>query len=259
MDLKQQIQEQKYYKPYHFLPVVDGNDFSQCQYWSWGFRYLGRLQIVFECLEKISFSSLLDIGCGDGRFLAEMEERFPGKRYCGIDISSTAINWARRMAPDVSFTVGDITSGKFDERFDVVTLLDVIEHIPQAELGPFIHAVSATLRPGGCMVLTVPHTNMRPDSRHYQHFNQQTLDSLLDGEFIDRQFIHFDRISLALQILLKLMGGQGHYYVITSQTLNNFLYNTYRKHCLHASSADGCQRLACIARKAGDQTAGSSL
>jgi 2-polyprenyl-3-methyl-5-hydroxy-6-metoxy-1,4-benzoquinol methylase len=257
MDQQQRIQEQKYHMPYHFLPVFDGKDFSQCQYWSWGFRYLGRLQIVFEALEKISFGSLLDVGCGDGRFLAEMQKRLPGRRYCGIDISSAAIDWARRMAPGISFKAGDITAGDIDERFDVVTLLDVIEHIPQAELVQFIRAASASLRPGGSMVLTVPHTNMRPDSRHYQHFNQRTLDSLLGAEFIGRHFIHFDRMNPAMQILLKLMGGQGRYYVITSRLLNNFLYSAYRKHCLHAGSPDRCQRLACVARKAEGRTAGS--
>ncbi len=48
--------------------------FSQLRHWSWGYRYLGRLQVVFDLLDGLEFDSLLDVGCGDGRFLREARQ-----------------------------------------------------------------------------------------------------------------------------------------------------------------------------------------
>ena len=183
MDIQRELQESAYRSPYHYLPVIEQGLFSQHRYWSWGYRYLGRLRITLELLGKTSFQSLLDIGSGDGRFLREVQYRFSGKRLLGIDYSKQAVHLARSLNPELQYEVMDIFQGTLDERFDVVTLLEVIEHIPNELLAEFLRAATSYLNPGGWLILTAPHSNTRVDPKHHQHFNSALLRLLLRHGF----------------------------------------------------------------------------
>ncbi|MBC8252913.1 MAG: anion permease, partial [Ardenticatenia bacterium] len=81
------LQDREYAYPYHYIPTWENGQFSQVQYWSWGYRYLGGIQVVLDQLRKLSFETLVDIGCGDGRFLREAKARFPEARMLGVDYS----------------------------------------------------------------------------------------------------------------------------------------------------------------------------
>lgn len=249
MEPQQQAQEAQYDFPYHYLPVYSGGRFHQHQYWPWGYRYLGRLHVVCNLLREVEFSSLIDIGCGDGRFLSEVNTQFPAKRLVGIDYSEKAIDLARRMNPRVRYEHRDLLRSPSAEQFDVATLLEVIEHIPPESLPSFMAAVAKEIRPGGYLIITVPHTNVKVIAKHYQHFNAETLRPLLAGLFTDLRFIPFDHISWILRAFTKLMGGGGKYYLVTDAGLSSRVFTYYLKHCLYGDNESRCQRIACIARR----------
>jgi SAM-dependent methyltransferase len=249
MDTQQELQELAYHIPYHYLPVVEQGCFSQHQYWSWGYRYLGRLQITLELLEKISFQSLLDIGCGDGRFLREVQSRFGSKRLLGIDYSEEAVRWARALNPELKYEVMDICQYPLDERFDAVTLLEVIEHIPCGQLPEFLRAVTRHLNPGGWLILSAPHTNTRMEPKHYQHFNSVKLCELLQNDFDPVRCVPFDCIDWPMRLFLKLLGGSGQHFIITHAGLNTLFFQRYIRHCLYGTKEIRCHRIAAMARK----------
>ena len=249
MDNKQDLQEERYEFPYHYLPSIRNGNFSQHQYWSWGFRYLGRIQIVFDILQKLEFKSLIDIGCGDGRFLRDVNNLFKGKRLLGIDYSETAISIARQMNPDLCYKQTNIVSTSLNDRYDVATLLDVIEHIPLESLNPFMKSVSDLIRPGGQLIISVPHTNEKLFPKHHQHFNSAKLRTLLKNDFHMIRFIPFDHISLLLKLFIKLSGGSGKYFIITHAGMNNLLFRYYKMYCLYGKGEKRCMKIACIARK----------
>jgi 2-polyprenyl-3-methyl-5-hydroxy-6-metoxy-1,4-benzoquinol methylase len=173
IDRRSELQEEQDELPYHDLPVLRGRAFSQAQHYGWGYRYLGRLHVVLDLLEAVRFQSLLDLGCGDGRFLREVQQRFPGRDLRGVDVSERAIGWARRMNPHLSFEQRDIVRSPLPAPPDVVTLLDVIEHVAPAALPGFMDAAVAARRPGGTLIITVPHTNMRLAPKHHQHLSSR--------------------------------------------------------------------------------------
>ena len=73
--------------------------------------------------------SVLDVGCGEGLFLylLEKERRIKGM---GIEISEKKIDYARKHL-NVNAELGDASNLKFGDRsFDVVTALEVLEHLP---------------------------------------------------------------------------------------------------------------------------------
>ena len=249
MDKQQELQEQAYAFPYHYLPRFENRVFSQHEYWSWGYRYLGRLQVVFDILDREGFDSLLDVGCGDGRFLRETDRRYGNKKLLGIDYSETAISWARMMNPHLRFEVRDILGAPTSGQYDVVTLLEVIEHLPPDSLPDVPAVVNGLLRPGGQLILTTAHTNVSLDSKHYQHFNQARLYELLQDKFEEFLFIPFDHLPGWFRLAMKLTGGAGKHFIITNRRLITWLFTFYMRHCLYGKGESHCQRIACVARK----------
>src|ERR1043166_3143274 len=69
------IQETEYQFPYHYIPTLENGNFSQVRKLRWGYEYLSYLRFILSRLDKIEFASLLDVGCGEGRFLCEVQKR----------------------------------------------------------------------------------------------------------------------------------------------------------------------------------------
>ena len=90
-------------------------------------RHLRR--IIKKMIRPLEFKSMLDVGCGQGSFLVELQPEFPNIKPCGIDISSSAVELARRRVPDGQFWVGYYRQA-FEEKCDLVICSEVLEHIP---------------------------------------------------------------------------------------------------------------------------------
>lgn len=251
MDPEQVAQEEQYAIPYHYLPVSSGGGFRQHEYWSWGFRYLGRLRVALGLLDRVDFESLIDIGCGDGRFLSEVKTRFAGKRLLGIDHSEKAIAFAHRMSPGVRYEQRDILLASPEDQFDVVTLLEVVEHIPDESLALFMAAAADVLKPGGHMIITAPHVNVGIPAKHYRHFDSRSLGNILPAGMTVLESIPFDYSDWLLRLVVRFMGGTGRYYIVTCPAVTRFMFRHYLRRCLYGHGEKRCRRIACIARKEG--------
>jgi len=97
---------------------------------------------------------LLDVGCGGG-LLAEPMARL-GADVVAIDAARTNIEVARLHAAESGLeidyrhtTVEALAAA--GEQFDAVLSLEVVEHV--ADIGAFLGACAAALKPGGAMIL----------------------------------------------------------------------------------------------------------
>jgi SAM-dependent methyltransferase len=98
---------------------------------------------------------LLDIGCGTGNFLAAA--RAMGYEVSGTELDRNAAGFAKEKLglPRVfGLTIEGFTEKYPDEKFDVVTFFEVLEH--QAEPAAFLEKVRSCLRPHGYIGLSVP-------------------------------------------------------------------------------------------------------
>lgn len=94
----------------------------------------------------------LDVGCGPGFLLAEARDA--GFRVRGIEPDAKAASLARTRLGDV--VRHDLFREPGDA--DVLSTLDVLEHVPLDQLAAFAARVRASLRPGGLWVIKVPST-----------------------------------------------------------------------------------------------------
>jgi len=142
------------------------------------------LAIAERCL---AVGGLLDVGSGLGDLLAAAIRR--GWDARGIEPNPWARAEADRVAPDATRTcaIEEFEPGKV--RFDLVTCIDVIEHLrrPDEALRRFF----GWLRPGGSLALTTPDIGSllaRLMGAHWPHFhvdhlwyfNRETLTAMVE-------------------------------------------------------------------------------
>jgi len=95
---------------------------------------------------------LLDVGCGNGRYLKLMES--VGWKVTGVEIDAKAAELAQKSY-GLSVFVGDIDEAPFQEQsFDVITASHVIEHIPKPVA--FIQRLASLLKKEGLLILVTP-------------------------------------------------------------------------------------------------------
>jgi len=97
-------------------------------------------------------TDLLDVGCGNGRYLAQM--RTLGWEVTGVEVDPAAAAQAR-AAFGLKVQTGTLFDAGFPpDSFDVVTISHVIEHVDDPLR--LLHECFRVLRPGGRVVITTP-------------------------------------------------------------------------------------------------------
>jgi methionine biosynthesis protein MetW len=154
-------------------------------------------------------SSVLDVGCGRGAFARHLTTY--GCPVTGIDINDRSVAEAAQWC--VQAIAGDVETldlaGVFgDEIFDVITCLDVLEHLkdPAATLRRLV----GMLHPGGRVVVSIPNvTHAAVRLQLLQGSFARTENGLLDRTHL--QF--FDRSGLEDMIVSAGMVATDRLYV----------------------------------------------
>lgn len=126
------------------------NDVEDSHWW-----FVGRRAILEEFLRQITDKSkaetkILDVGCGTGANL-EMLRQFGTAE--GVDVSDDALEFCRRKGLTVHKGLAEELPFA-DESFDVVTALDVIEHLDDDVAG--LREMHRILKTGGKTLIFVP-------------------------------------------------------------------------------------------------------
>jgi 2-polyprenyl-3-methyl-5-hydroxy-6-metoxy-1,4-benzoquinol methylase len=140
---------------------------------------------------------LLDVGCGDGRFLRHAKEQ--GFEVWGIDFDKKSVESAKRnLGIDTIFAM---SLGEFYEyakerglKFDVITFFEVLEH--QDEPREFLEMVKGLLKEGGYIAGSVPNR----ESIFQKELNQK-IDFWIDNP--PHHFLRFSKSSLEKALIFS--------------------------------------------------------
>lgn len=139
-------------------------------------EYYGQSRPEILPFIPLSTQSLIDIGCGEGRFGEAVKRRLPGCEVWGVEpVASAAAVAAQRNDKILARPIEDIADLP-THYFDVVTMNDVLEHLPCSE--PVLKTIIRIVKPNGRLVLSLPNVRFYLNVRdllfrgdwHYQDF-----------------------------------------------------------------------------------------
>jgi SAM-dependent methyltransferase len=120
--------------------------------------YVGRTGRAARWLPSDA-SRVLDVGCSTGYGTAGVAVAHPSSRIVGVEFDPDHLEEAWARLPWVTILAGDAMNLPVsDGCADAVLLLDVIEHLADPERA--VAEAHRVLRPGGVLVLSVPHRGL---------------------------------------------------------------------------------------------------
>jgi 2-polyprenyl-3-methyl-5-hydroxy-6-metoxy-1,4-benzoquinol methylase len=155
---------------------------------------------------------ILDAGCGDGSLLAWVQS-LGWKSAEGIDISREQVDLCQRLGV-LNVEVADLRNflASRPDRYVMIFIRDVLEHIPKQEIPSLLRLCRASLCPGGRLVLQVPNGESPffgriryGDFTHKTAFTISSLSQLLRGEgLIPEGFWSWEFVGRGLPSLIRL-------------------------------------------------------
>ena len=164
--------------------------------------YVGRRRIILEVLAlRLKCGGkpktrLLDAGCGTGAMLKAVDGRAGA---VGIDASAVALGWCKRRGLGGRVLRCEFTAPPFrDGTFDVVLLLDVLEHLDDDKEA--LQTAFRLLQTGGLVVVTVPAYPMLWSGEDYvsehrrRYVRRDVQEMVVAAGFTVRQSSYFNAI-----------------------------------------------------------------
>lgn len=138
--------------------IYDRDDYQQFSYYVDGLEKSiadYRVKWLKNELELPKKVRVLDFGCGDGLFLAQLRDSFPFFELYGLDLSMVAVEKGKRL-----YNLNNLVSGEINEEtfpkdfFDLITMYHVVEHLQEPD--KVLNRLFYVLKPGGKIVITTP-------------------------------------------------------------------------------------------------------
>lgn len=187
-----------------------------------------RLDFILKHSEGLAGKNVLDIGCGGGILTESMAKE--GTKVTGIDMGEMPLEVAKlhllesKLEVDYQQTTAEDFAQKHPQKFDVVTCLEMLEHVPDP--GSVIKACKDLVKPDGHIFFST--INRNPKSYLFAIVGAEYLLKLLPKGTHD--FKKFIRPS-ELESWARKSG-------ITFQTMTGMHYNPLTKKYWLADNLD---------------------
>jgi SAM-dependent methyltransferase len=147
----------------------------------------------------IAGQRILDVGCWTGGLLKLLVTLEPAE-LMGIDLAGPWISEAQRAVPSARFlevtTLSDLPPSLV-HHFDVVMLLETLEHLPRGSEASAIAALGALLAPGGRLILSTPAAGIAAPFdpawtlTGHRHYRLATLTAMFSSAGMEIQEVHY--------------------------------------------------------------------
>lgn len=123
--------------------------------------FMKRFQTALNYLKSIGkIKSLFDAGTGIGFFLPTLSRA--AEQVTALDYSQHTLRYAKKMCQkrkvkNIDFIQADLLNLKLrNKKFDIITALSVLEHIPPRKLNQLMHGFKKILKPDGYLIAGWP-------------------------------------------------------------------------------------------------------
>jgi len=151
----------------------------------------------------------LDYACASGTFIHTLDQK---NLSIGVDISRKQINYAKKnyQTKNHNFTVSKFPLPYKKSTFDIITILELIEHCNKKQNDKIFNEVYRVLKPGGKLIITTPNYfsfwpllekivnsigQIDYNEQHINFFNKKKLYDFLSKKKFDQinieTFIYF--------------------------------------------------------------------
>ena len=109
-------------------------------------------EYYYKTLEKMTFKSLLDVGCGSGGFLEQISQSYPNVQAKGIDLSNVMVEMTKKKGLNAEC----IDLCKVEEKYDVITaIFDMVNYLDHKNIKRFFRCVEERLEKGGYFICDI--------------------------------------------------------------------------------------------------------
>jgi hypothetical protein len=116
--------------------------------------------------------------------------------------------------------------------------MEVIEHIPPADLQTFLQGVKNRLSDGGVVLCTAPSVNLPLEAKHYQHFTVEKLrDCFCQAGFHIQHVEMIHGESLLFRVIARRL-LVNRFWICNHPPTQNALFKFYGKHYLRNQDQD---------------------
>jgi SAM-dependent methyltransferase len=180
---------------------------------SWHFWFHGRRILINQLLNRESLERHplhLEIGCGTGRTAKEMSER--GHRVVAVDLRPEGLEAVRKANPSAILVRADATKLPFRrESFDLVTALDVLEHLDDSAA---LTELRAVICPKGILILSVPAMPWLWSARdvhagHMRRYSPSLLRAALERAHLGIVALRYYQFVLFPLVVVSRLLGKG--------------------------------------------------
>jgi ubiquinone/menaquinone biosynthesis C-methylase UbiE len=139
-----------------------------------------RHERVFKSLDRLNLSpgrTAIDLGCGTGITTIYMARQ--GVEVVGVDIADKLIEYAKKenSNKNTSYICADITELEIGKRFDIVAIVDVMEHIQPDLMMEFMAAINRLCHQRTLVYLNIPISGFTDWGR--DRFDHQIIESAI--------------------------------------------------------------------------------
>lgn len=141
--------------------------------------------------------SVLDCATGKGYGAFILAQN--AQKVLGVDLNETSLKIASesfQTQTNLSYRKHDVFQlQELEEKFDLITAFEIIEHIPQEQTHNFLKSLYGALKPGGTLLISTPNHDVVLKSGvsipgfHINNFKSHELKTVLEKNFDQVQML----------------------------------------------------------------------
>lgn len=151
--------------------------------------------------------NILEIGCGNGFYTNYLRQN-GARSYTGVDITDVLFGQLRAKFPGYNFVRKDVTADSLEGQFDLIVMMDVIQHVVNREKLLFaLGHIRGCLRSNGIFIVAPITASSKRHLFHVHRWSVNELDLVFQAGY-SRQIVPF-RVGEDLVVVRNSGVGSG--------------------------------------------------